>query len=74
MTFNVNYNAVTGEIASYQEGDDPAQNDCPEGCATLSFKEVFKPMFDEHGVVMMKVDVVTKQLMFLNPVVIPQPI
>ncbi len=74
MTFKVNYDNVSGVIVSYQEGSDDSENLCPEGCSTLSFTSVFAPMWDSNGNVVMKVDVVAKQLVFTNPVMVPQPI
>lgn len=72
--FNVNYENETGRIVSYQEGGTPEDNNTPEGCSTLSFTSVYAPMFDENGVIRMKVDVENKELVFLNPVVIPKPV
>jgi hypothetical protein len=74
MTFNVNYDLTSGAIVSYQGGGDGSENDAPDGCGTLTFADVFPQMFDSNGNVVMKVDVKAKQLVFINPVVIPQPI
>lgn len=73
MPFNVNYDR-TGQIVSYQGGDDSSMNLCPDGCATLTFKDSFPQLFDANNNIAMKVDVKAKQLVFINPVVIPQPI
>lgn len=72
--FNVNYDDKTGRIVSYQEGGAPEDNIPPEGCSTLSFASFYAPMFDENGTIKMKVDVENKELVFLNPVVIPKPV
>ena len=74
MTFKVNYNTDTGVIVSYQGGGTDADNACPDGCATLTFADVFPQMFDANHNLAMRVDVKTKQLVLINPVVIPQPI
>ena len=73
MNFFVNYDTTTGIIDSYQEGGDQVGN-CPLNCATLQFAAVVPQLWDNKFEVQMKVDITTKQLIFINPVVIPQPI
>ena len=71
--FCINYDK-DGTIVSYQGGDDPSQNHCPDGCDTLIFSDSFPQLFDFNGNITMKVDTVNKQLIFISPVIIPQPI
>lgn len=74
MIFRVNYDAVSGEIISYQEGGIDADNAVPDDCEMLSFAGPFAQMFDANNNITMKVDVKKKQLVFINPVQIPQAI
>jgi hypothetical protein len=73
MTFKVNYDLTTGDIVSYQEGGTPEDNNCPDGCGTLVFASVFQQMFD-YTRITMKVDTEKKELVFINPVMIPKPL
>lgn len=72
MVFRVNYNK-TGDVVSYQEGGDDSDNQCPDGCSTLCFAE-FVQGFNDFTQMKMKVDVAKKQLVYINPQVIPEPI
>lgn len=72
--FNVNYSLDTGLIVSYQEGPDASANVTPEGCATLSFAGHIPGMFHSNGAMLMKVDLDTQKLVFLNPQEIPDPL
>lgn len=72
--FSVNYKLDTGMVDSYQGGADDSMNDCPDGCGTLKFATDIAGFFDTNNNVAMKVDVKTKKLVLLNPVVIPDPI
>lgn len=74
MKFRVNFDNTSGAIVSYQEGGEDDQNLAPDGCSTLVFAEVFRQIWDANFNICMKVDLATKQLVFINPVVIPQPI
>lgn len=72
--FFVNYRDTDGLIGSYSEGPDASQNLAPVGYSTLSFSVPFMGMFDTNFNVIMKINLETKQLEYINPPVIPQPI
>ena len=74
MRFKINYDNNTGAIVSYQEGDNDSENVAPAGTSTLVFADVVRQLWDGNFNICMKVDLPTKQLVFINPVVIPQPI
>lgn len=71
--FFVNYNAE-GKIISYTGAPDASHNDVPENCLTLKFASDIPGFINSNGVLMMKVDVEKKLLVFLHPATIPSPI
>lgn len=69
---NGNVLREAGTIVSYQEGGGD-HNKCPDDCEELIFAEVVPGVLD-YTQMKMKVDVATKQLVYINPAKIPQPI
>ena len=71
--FFVNY-ASDGKIVSYSGAPDGSLHECPADCETLVFAAEIPGFINSNGACMMKVDVEKKELVLINPQVIPKPI
>jgi len=70
--FRVNYSLETGEVVSYQEGNDCTIDAVPEGCGMVLYKDPYPGFVNDKGAVTMRV--VEGRLAPLVKTEIPEPL
>lgn len=72
--FFISYDPKTGKVVNYTEAPDASHHAIADGCESLTFSTVPEGFINSNGNLMMKVDPEKKELVLINPKVIPKPI